>query len=353
MFLVACRLMRLLASPTIATLPIGRYGRLASVDDETEAADVSNAGDGDPIARAVDSVDDLTSLMRDASAAGRPLDATAWLDLRARVGNAYRAFNEVAADIDAELGLTSAKARLRAYLVGHIGEVVTNDQLSGVAGVHEWARRMRELELEQGWRITAGPDDGLRVGTYRLDASEVDAEKAEHWRRRNEIRRRDTSARDRLIAYLSAVFPAAATKDDLAYVARISEWPRRMRELEEEGWGVVSSVDDPTLAAGSYRLESLEQGPPRKREAIKQRAEILRRDGWSCRDCGAGPRTVPGTVLQVHHVHQVNLGGSNDDRNLLTLCRPCHAGRHAIGAEDIARVRDELLEPAADLGPEA
>ncbi len=281
---------------------------------------------------------------------GEDLDAASWLDVRALVGMAVDEFNAAAREIDGRVGLNSGKARLRQYLLDHVGEVVTNDRLAGVAGTHEWARRMRELELEEGWSITAGPKGGLRPGTYRLEAEGIDEAKASRWQVRNTIRRQEGSGGSRLLAYLKAVFPEAASKEDLAYVARIGEWPRRMRELEEAGWDVVSSVDDPRLPAGSYRLGSLEQGPPRQREAIKLRFELLERDGRACRDCGSSPESVPGTILQIHHLHQVKDGGDNDRDNLVTLCRACHAGRHSVKLDDLSRVRDDLLDPQSDLG---
>lgn len=307
--------------------------------------------------------DDLTQAMREVaalmSAVGGDgtvdtgdLDREAWLNLRARVGHAVGQFYAGARAVDIALGLPSAASRLREYLVLHLGEEVTGDALSGVAGTHEWARRMRELEHEEGWSIATGPTDGIKVGSYRLDSDVVDGARASVWRTRNEIRRREGSANDRLLAYLQEVYPASASKEDLIYVSKISEWPRRMRELEEQGWDVISSANDPLLPPGSYRLGSLAIGPARSRRAIKQRVAVLRRDDWSCRDCGASRTSDPKTLLQIHHVHQVMHGGDNADDNLVTLCRPCHAGRHAISGDDLLLLKDELLDPAADLGPE-
>lgn len=275
------------------------------------------------------------------------LDPVEWLRIRAGIGYHTVRFNRAAKPVDKAVGLRSASARLREYLLANLGKVLDGDELAGVAGISEWARRLRELEKEEGWSIIAGPADGLKHGTYRLDTATVDSAKAEAWRVRNSIRRREGSGVSRLLAYLDAIYPEVATKDDLAYVSKINEWPRRMRELEEAGWDIVSSVDDPTLAPGSYRLGSLEQGPPRPRRAIEQRARILQRDNKSCQDCGARP---PNAVLQIHHLHHVQHGGGNEDDNLVTLCHQCHAGRHAITGSDLSLVRDEVLQPAADLG---
>jgi hypothetical protein len=273
------------------------------------------------------------------------LDTEGWLKAKAALGPELRALWDAEKPVGEALGATSATDRMKAYLLDRLGEVVTNYELFGVAGTLEWARRVRELEVQEGWAIDRGVSAGLRPGEYRLRAAAVDADRAEAWRVRNEVRRQPGAGSDRCLAYLKRIYPGTASKEDLAYVSRINEWPRRMRELEEAGWDVVSSVDDPTLPAGSYRLGSLDQGPPRAREAIKQRERILARDGWACQKCGAQVGKPAGTRLQVHHRHQVKDGGGNDDENLVSLCVPCHAGEHSLTGDE---VDDELLNPSAD-----
>lgn len=55
------------------------------------------------------------------------------------------------------------------------------------------------------------------------------------------------------------------------------------------------------------------------------RRRILDRDGHQCVICGsAGP-------LEVDHIVPVALGGSNDDSNKRTLCKPCHKAHGATG----------------------
>lgn len=54
------------------------------------------------------------------------------------------------------------------------------------------------------------------------------------------------------------------------------------------------------------------------------RYEILRRDGYACRYCGA---TSPRVELTVDHVVPVTLGGKDDPSNLVAACRDCNAGK--------------------------
>jgi 5-methylcytosine-specific restriction endonuclease McrA len=152
------------------------------------------------------------------------------------------------------------------------------------------------------------------------------------------------SGKTRLLEYLTAISPEAADQEQLSYVAKITSWQRRVRELEEEGWDVRSNIDEPNLAPGTYHMASVVQGPARARQAIRLRYEVLERDQFTCRDCGAVRGTL-GVRLEVHHKKMVSQGGDNDPKNLITLCDGCHAGRHAVAR---GVTRDELKDPSAE-----
>lgn len=57
------------------------------------------------------------------------------------------------------------------------------------------------------------------------------------------------------------------------------------------------------------------------------RFEILRRDNYTCRYCGA---STPDVVLTVDHVVPIALGGDDDPRNLVAACADCNAGKSSI-----------------------
>jgi 5-methylcytosine-specific restriction endonuclease McrA len=61
-------------------------------------------------------------------------------------------------------------------------------------------------------------------------------------------------------------------------------------------------------------------------EYDRLRTQILRRDGWRCQACGGR------TNLQVHHLTYRGRGGSDDEKNLISLCADCH--RHVHEAAD-------------------
>lgn len=60
------------------------------------------------------------------------------------------------------------------------------------------------------------------------------------------------------------------------------------------------------------------------------RFEILRRDGHTCRYCGA---SAPDVKLTVDHVIPVALGGGDEPNNLVTACKPCNDGKSSTNPD--------------------
>jgi hypothetical protein len=67
----------------------------------------------------------------------------------------------------------AAKARLRMHFLSNIGRVMDSDELREVAGYQsEWARRVRELRLEEGYQILTHNDrSDLKPGQYLLETA--------------------------------------------------------------------------------------------------------------------------------------------------------------------------------------
>jgi hypothetical protein len=66
------------------------------------------------------------------------------------------------------------------------------------------------------------------------------------------------------------------------------------------------------------------------------RFEVLRRDQYACRYCGA---KAPDTAMTVDHVLPEALGGRSEAANLVAACQPCNAGKTSI-SPDQALVAD-------------
>lgn len=64
----------------------------------------------------------------------------------------------------------SARTKLREYFLNNIGRIMDTKELRAVAGgISEWARRVRELRTEEGYRILTHHDrSDLKPGQYVL-----------------------------------------------------------------------------------------------------------------------------------------------------------------------------------------
>jgi hypothetical protein len=72
------------------------------------------------------------------------------------------------------------------------------------------------------------------------------------------------------------------------------------------------------------------------------RYEILRRDNFTCRYCGARSAETP---LEVDHVIPEALGGKTESDNLAAACADCNAGKAATSPDDqrVAQVSQDAL----------
>lgn len=128
------------------------------------------------LARAVEA---LRAIERDLSAAGARPDPDAWQIASASTGRRIAEFRAAMGQVNDELGLGGARARLLRYFRSHVGEVLEGDELAGVAAIHEWARRVRELRVEQGWPIETGVQNAsLSPDQYVLVRDEPDEQLA-------------------------------------------------------------------------------------------------------------------------------------------------------------------------------
>lgn len=80
----------------------------------------------------------------------------------------------------------------------------------------------------------------------------------------------------------------------------------------------------------------------------KRRREVLRRDGYKCRNCERH-EDMRGVSLEVHHIIPRSRGGSHEGINLVTMCRHCHDRVHNgnVQAPDdsmgyVGRLREEV-----------
>ncbi len=66
-----------------------------------------------------------------------------------------------------------ARDKIRKYFIEHVGKIVTTKQIRRIAGISEYARRIRELRDEEGWQIMSHNDRiDLKPGQYILETVE-------------------------------------------------------------------------------------------------------------------------------------------------------------------------------------
>ncbi|UWZ79182.1 HNH endonuclease [Geoalkalibacter halelectricus] len=277
-------------------------------------------------------------------------------DLRQQVRGLIPVFNtlrDLGSSIlpDGESGRDRILLYLRKYPYVHLN----GQELMVVSGIDDWARRVRELRVEHGWKILTGVTakeivrdaeevDSLPNGAglpkmkpddYILLDERQDREAAHRWKSANRIRKLSLNVQDKILLFLKENIGNEISGEELRYVAKNkSEWARRVRELRtEEGWPVLTKTTGmPELPIGIYVLVSDRQSPKEDR-AVKDalRREVFVRDGYECRDCKWTPhqwnRSDPRN-LEAHHEKPHAEGGATKKENLITLCNICHDDRH-------------------------
>jgi len=247
----------------------------------------------------------------------------------------------------------SARDRILVYLKKYPRVPISGDEFLVVSGIQEYARRVRELRVQFGWKIISGytaremsesmgeddPGKGtlgsMKPSDYMLVSLDCDRESAHRWNTANSIRKKSGPVREKLIEFLRENVGRPVTGEELRYVAgNRTEWARRVRELRTEfGWPIVTqNTGREDLDVGAYILEADRQSPIHDRKIPDDvRFAVLERDKYKCRKCGwshekynrSNPRH-----LELHHIEHHAKGGENTEKNLMTLCTSCHDSLH-------------------------
>jgi hypothetical protein len=144
--------------------------------------------------------------------------------------------------------------------------------------------------------------------------------------------RRTDGARNKIRKFFEDNVGKVVTTAQIAAVAQIRDYQRRIRELRgEEGMQILSYRDRPDLRPDQYLLVSLDRVPRFTHRIDKaMRARILERNGLTCGMCGvtAGdPDPYNPNRKITLHVDHIDPDGPTVDDNLRTLCHNCNEGR--------------------------
>lgn len=252
-------------------------------------------------------------------------------------------------------GINSARDRILAYFIKYPRVVIKGDELLIVAGIGEWARRFRELRVQNGWSIYTGvtlseiaketPDlineirdilqfdpMELRTDHYILMREEQDRDAAFRWQQLNRIRKEKGGVKSKILKYFRENVGHTINGEELRYLAKDKkEWARRSRELRtEDGWPIVTKMQGrPDLRVGEYVLEEDRQAYEHDRVIPDDvRIKVLERDNFHCVQCGWGREAAhpddPRKFLELHHLKTHAKGGENTVENLVTMCNVDH-----------------------------
>jgi hypothetical protein len=143
------------------------------------------------------------------------------------------------------------------------------------------------------------------------------------------------NAKDKLRAYfLSHLGQVLGSYELREVTGGQTEWARRVRELrDEEGYRILTHHDRSELKPGEYILEDPKPQPAFSRDiSAETRAYVLDRNGYTCQMCGAAagdPDPLhPGRKirLQIGHIIDKTMGGTDEPSNLRALCSNCNEG---------------------------
>jgi hypothetical protein len=143
---------------------------------------------------------------------------------------------------------------------------------------------------------------------------------------------RANGARNRIRKFFEDNVGKIITTAQIASVAQIRDYQRRIRELRgEEGMQILSYRDRPDLRPDQYILVSLDRVPRFTHRIDKMmRARILERNGLTCGMCGVtvgDPDPYNSNRKITLHVDHIDPDGPTGDDNLRTPCHNCNEGR--------------------------
>lgn len=147
------------------------------------------------------------------------------------------------------------------------------------------------------------------------------------------------SRKQLILEYLKKNIGKWIHNQELRDLTGLNDVPRTIRLLRQEGWRIEVRGD------GNVMLISLEKGEGKGRKAVSERIryQVFSRDNFRCKACGRS--ADDGIKLTVDHKIPVDWGGTNDIKNLLTLCDECNRGKKAwvdsVPSEVMKKIMDE------------
>ena len=225
--------------------------------------------------------------------------------------------------------IKSARGAILAYLRLNLGSPVSKERLRVIAGIGEWARRVRELRVQYGWPIRVS----ARVHSdYELTDVKPNPQAKKRWADLNRIRRMKCSPQERLLSLLKSRMGTPVDAEELEYVAKSPGWSEELTKLRSEfGLRISTATDRPELN-NEYVLESDDPLPDDDEWAIPERIRglVLAADGRRCTSCGWEQDTSDDRWLEVHR-----RSPGSELKDFVSMCSVCHHILHNEGPSKI------------------
>jgi hypothetical protein len=113
------------------------------------------------------------------------------------------------------------------------------------------------------------------------------------------------------------------------YLRRFRSWTAALESFVQYANG--ADVEGAATIAPKSSADGLRRTS--RDPSLRLRFQVLQRDRFACRSCGASPATQAGIELHVDHVTPWSKGGETVFENLQTLCNRCNLGKGAHGEE--------------------
>jgi HNH endonuclease/Homing endonuclease associated repeat len=104
------------------------------------------------------------------------------------------------------------------------------------------------------------------------------------------------------------------------YNRRFNSWSHALQSFIEYASG--NDIQNIETAQISGSIKKTNRDP-----SLRLRFKVLKRDNFSCKQCGASPAKDNNVELHVDHIQPWSKGGETIMENLQTLCQKCNLGK--------------------------
>jgi predicted restriction endonuclease len=108
-----------------------------------------------------------------------------------------------------------------------------------------------------------------------------------------------------------------------AYRRRFNSWTTAIKEFVE-----YANVKETSIIA--IEVTQIAGTKSSRDPSLRLRFQVLKRDNFSCVQCGASPAKNQKVILHIDHIKPWSKGGKTEISNLQTLCQDCNLGKSNI-----------------------